>query len=136
MCVQRLPRHFSDQHGCTSQISMDVSHMIMIISVFTEDNKLSMNASLSYGPPMSTCINYYQTVSCPLLNPCHTRAAFSRGSHGVKEKSRTPRCVQYNRKHRRSNAVASPVDVVGSHRMWSDSTHFEHAQNKRRRSAF
>ena len=45
-------------------------------------------------------------------------------------------CPQYaDRKHRRSNTVAScvasPVDAVGSHRTPSDVAHFEHAQNKR-----
>ena len=69
------------------------------------------------------------------LNPCHTRAAFSRRFHGVLEKCGTPRCAQYDRKHRRSNAVASPLDAVGSHRTPSDGAHFEHAKNKRRRSA-
>ena len=45
------------------------------------------------------------------LNPCHTRAAFSRRFHGVLEKCGTPRCAQYDRKHRRSNAVASPLEL-------------------------
>ena len=43
---------------------------------------------------------------------------------------------QYERKHHRSNAVASPLDAVGSHRTPSDGAHFEHTQNKHRRSAF
>ena len=52
------------------------------------------------------------------------------------EKCRTPRCAQYERKHHRSNAVASPLDAVGSHRTPSDGAHFEHTQNKHRRSVF
>ena len=52
------------------------------------------------------------------------------------KKCRTPRCAQYERKHHRSNAVASPLDAVGSHRTPSDGAHFEHTQNKHRRSAF
>ena len=70
------------------------------------------------------------------LNPCHTRAMFSRRTHSVQEKCRTPRCAQYNRKHHRSIAVASAVDTVGSHRTPRDGEHFEDAQNKRRPSAF
>ena len=38
---------------------------------------------------------------------CHTRAAFSRRSLGVQEKCGMQRCSQYDRKHHRSNAVAS-----------------------------
>ena len=52
------------------------------------------------------------------------------------KKCRTPRCAQYERKHHRSNAVASPLDAVGSHRTPSDGAQFEHTQNKHRRSAF
>ena len=52
------------------------------------------------------------------------------------KKCRTPRCAQYERMHHRSNAVASPLDAVGSHRTPSDGAHFEHTQNKHRRSVF
>ena len=52
-----------------------------------------------------------------------------------KKKCRTPSCAHYERKHHRSNAVASPVDV-GLHRTPINGTHFEHTQNKRRCSAF
>ena len=43
---------------------------------------------------------------------------------------------QYERMQHRSNAVASPLDAVGSHRTPSDGAHFEHTQNKHRHSAF
>ena len=46
------------------------------------------------------------------------------------KKSGMPRCAQYDGKHRRSNAVASPIDTVRSHRTQNDGTHFEYAQNK------
>ena len=52
------------------------------------------------------------------------------------KKCRTPRCAQYERMHHHSNAVASPLDAVGSHRTPSDGAHFEHTQNKHRHSAF
>ena len=52
------------------------------------------------------------------------------------KKYRTPRCAQCERKHHRSNAVASPFDAAGSHRLPSDGGHFEHTQNKHRRLAF
>ena len=34
---------------------------IIIISIFKEDNVFSIIASLPYGPPMNTDIDYYQT---------------------------------------------------------------------------
>ena len=34
---------------------------VIIISVFKEDNVLSIIASLLYGPPMNTDIDYYLT---------------------------------------------------------------------------
>ena len=49
-----------------------------------------------------------------------TRVTPEQRSHGdptVSKKMRTPRCAQYDHKHHRSSAVASPVDAVGSHRM-------------------
>ena len=61
-----------------------------------------------------------------------TPGQHSHGDPTSKKKCRSPRCAQYDRKHLRSNAVASPVDVVGSHRTPTDVAHFEHAQNKRR----
>ena len=35
--------------------------IIIIISIFKEDNVFSIIASLPYGPPMNTDIDYYQT---------------------------------------------------------------------------
>ena len=35
--------------------------IIIIISIFREDNVLSMIASLPYGPPVNTDIDYYRT---------------------------------------------------------------------------
>ena len=64
------------------------------------------------------------------LNSCHIRAVFSRRSLGVKEKCRSPRCVQYDHKHLRSNAVVSPVNAVGSQRTPTDDALFEHALKK------
>ena len=37
--------------------------IIIIISIFKEDNVFSMIASLPYGPPVNTDIDYYQTFS-------------------------------------------------------------------------
>ena len=34
---------------------------IIIISIFKEDNVFSITASLPYGPPVNTDIDYYQT---------------------------------------------------------------------------
>ena len=67
------------------------------------------------------------------LNSCHT--LFSRQSHGVQGKCRSPRCAQYDRKHFRSNAMTSSLDAVGSNRTPTDGAQFEHAQNKRRGNA-
>ena len=35
--------------------------IIIIISIFKEDNVFSMTASLPYGPPMNTDIDYFRT---------------------------------------------------------------------------
>ena len=35
--------------------------IIIIISIFKEDNVFSITASLPYGPPVNTDIDYYQT---------------------------------------------------------------------------
>ena len=35
--------------------------IIIIISIFKEDNVFSITASLSYGPPVNTDIDYYRT---------------------------------------------------------------------------
>ena len=37
--------------------------IIIIISIFKEDNVFSIIASLPYGPPVNTDIDYYQTFS-------------------------------------------------------------------------
>ena len=37
------------------------SLIIIIISIFKEDNVFSIIASLPYGPPMNTDIDYYRT---------------------------------------------------------------------------
>ena len=34
--------------------------IIIIISVFKEDNVFSMNANLPYGPPLNTDINHFK----------------------------------------------------------------------------
>ena len=38
--------------------------IIIIISIFKEDNVFSIIASLPYGPPVNTDINYYLTFLC------------------------------------------------------------------------
>ena len=60
----------------------------------------------------------------------HLRATFSQRSHGVQKKCRTPRCAQYDRKHRRSNAVVhvSPIDAFRSYRTPNDGAHFKNAK--------
>ena len=35
--------------------------IIIIISIFKEDNVFSISASLPYGPPVNTDLDYYQT---------------------------------------------------------------------------
>ena len=42
-------------------IIMIIIIMIIIISIFKEDNVFSITASLPYGPPVNTDIDYYQT---------------------------------------------------------------------------
>ena len=37
--------------------------IIIIISIFKEDNVFSIIASLPYGPPVNTDIDYYRTFS-------------------------------------------------------------------------
>ena len=36
--------------------------IIIIISIFKEDNVFSITASLPYGPPVNTDIDYYRTL--------------------------------------------------------------------------
>ena len=44
--------------------------IIIIISIFKEDNVFSITASLPYGPPVNTDIDYYQTFF-RLVNFCN-----------------------------------------------------------------
>ena len=37
--------------------------IILMVSIFKEDNVFSIIASLPYGPPVNTDIDYYQTFS-------------------------------------------------------------------------
>ena len=41
--------------------------IIIIISVFKEDNVFSITASLPYGPPVNTDIDYYRNLSDLLI---------------------------------------------------------------------
>ena len=41
--------------------------IIIIISIFKEDNVFSITASLPYGPPVNTDIDYYQTFFSDLF---------------------------------------------------------------------
>ena len=47
-----------------------LSSLIIIISIFKEDNVFSIIASLPYGPPMYTDIDYYQTFLSGLFIFC------------------------------------------------------------------
>ena len=42
-------------------ISQIIIIIIIIISIFKEDNVFSIAASLPYGPPVNTDIDYYRT---------------------------------------------------------------------------
>ena len=42
-------------------VRVSVIIIIIIISIFKEDNVFSITASLPYGPPVNTDIDYYQT---------------------------------------------------------------------------
>ena len=44
-----------------SEIEIEIKVIIIIISISKEDDICSMTANLSYGSPMNTDINYYQT---------------------------------------------------------------------------
>ena len=41
--------------------------IIIIISIFKEDNVFSITASLPYGPPVNTDIDYYRTFFSDLF---------------------------------------------------------------------
>ena len=47
---------------CFSEFEINII-IIIIISIFWEDNEFSMNASLPFGPPINTDIDYYQAFS-------------------------------------------------------------------------
>ena len=73
--------------------------IIIIISIFKEDNVFSITASLPYGPPVSTDIDYYRTsfffglfckccdVSCAIIvrrreaSACLIMLSTKQGSH-------------------------------------------------------
>ena len=78
---------------------------------YKASGKLNISLCLTFLPhgPLYVLYGFVELV---YSNPCRTRAAVSRRSHRIQEKCRTPRCVQYDRKHHRSKAVASPVDAV------------------------
>ena len=44
--------------------------IIIIISIFKEDNVFSITASLPYGPPVNTDIDYYRTLLFGLVYLC------------------------------------------------------------------
>ena len=44
-----------------SFILISIIIIIIIISIFKEDNEFSIIASLPYGPPVNTGIDYYRT---------------------------------------------------------------------------
>ena len=44
--------------------------IIIIISIFKEDNVFSITASLPYGPPVNTDIDYYRTFFFGLVYFC------------------------------------------------------------------
>ena len=56
-CLTFNFRHMSQYMSFPSVI------IIIIISIFKEDNVFSITASLPYGPPVNTDIDYYQTFS-------------------------------------------------------------------------
>ena len=43
------------------KVVRDLIIIIIIISIFKEDNVFSITASLPYGPPVNTDIDYYRT---------------------------------------------------------------------------
>ena len=57
-----------DKWSCKSSSDLIIIHVIIIIiiiiitiSIFKEDNVFSVIASLPYGPPVNTDIDYYRT---------------------------------------------------------------------------
>ena len=49
------------QFGSSAGTVVIIIIIIIIISIFKEDNVLSIIASLPYGPPVNTDIDYYRT---------------------------------------------------------------------------
>ena len=52
---------FADLASCFPLRWYIIIIIIIIISIFKEDNVCSIIASLPYGPPMNTDIDYYRT---------------------------------------------------------------------------
>ena len=50
----------SSKKSCLIEVMFSII-MIIIISIFKEDNAYNMNASLPYGPSVNTDIDYYRT---------------------------------------------------------------------------
>ena len=53
--------HWTMHFTCAVSQKYDGTLIVIIISIFKEDNVFSMIASLPYGPPVNTDIDYYQT---------------------------------------------------------------------------
>ena len=51
------------------ELTVIIIIIIIIISIFKEDNVFSITASLPYGPPVNTDIDYYRTF-CGLVYFC------------------------------------------------------------------
>ena len=49
--------------------------VIIIISIFKEDNVFSITASLPYGPPVNTDTDYYQTFFRTFCQCCDVSCA-------------------------------------------------------------
>ena len=70
--MKRLYRKITILLILTSSLSLMMSYVpiiiiIIIISIFKEDNVFSITASLPYGPPVNTDIDYYRTFFFGLL---------------------------------------------------------------------
>ena len=60
---ERRTDELMDTRGCLSSSCEPKCpvELIIIISIFKEDNVFRIIASLPYGPPMNTDIDYYRT---------------------------------------------------------------------------
>jgi hypothetical protein len=74
------------------------------------------------------CVSVCSFIILKMLNPCHTRAAFSRRPKKIQIAVVSEVGSQTSPQHRHSI-------VVAPHRTPTDCEHFEHDQNKRRHSA-